>query len=170
MPGELAIIGHQHLVGAAFIDSGRVWYVLFPFILLIGVLYFLLFVVFPNIDQRVRRWWAICIPLALIVMVLDMHFPLDPYMFRGFDGLVEAFALMLFLAPLAVTPMFQAASRRRGGPILLLLPAILAPLLAFTIPRYFPGFWHTQVGILVLIVWFVIASALVRWQKGPRAR
>jgi hypothetical protein len=167
---KLAIIGHQRLAGAAFVDSGRVWLVFAPVVLLIVFLYLLL-VIFPNTDKRVRRVWAICIPLALILIMLDIHFPLDPHTFRGFDGLVETFALMLFIAPIVVTPTFQAAiSQRRGGPIPLLLAAIAPSVLSFTVPRYFPGFWHTQVGILVLIGWFVIAFALVRWQKGPRAR
>ncbi len=174
MPGELAIIGHQRLAGAAFVDSGRVWFVLAPVVLLIVFLYFLLFVIFPNTDKRVRRSWAICIPLALILMAVDVLFPFDQYTFRGLDALVLAFALMLFVAPMVLIrrPHERQSWLRGRNPMLALVAVISPALLTHVLRVYFPTFWHSEAFTFVLIAYgtFVLAYGLVRWQSGPRVR
>jgi len=141
MLGEFAIIGTQHLVSAALADPVTVGFVFAPIVLLIALLYWLLFVVFPKTDKRVRRAWAICMPVALIILVVTALFPLDRYAFRGLDAVVFAFAVMLFVGPMVLTrrPQERSSWLVDHHPKLALVSIIFPAVLTFVLRVYFPS-------------------------------
>jgi hypothetical protein len=157
----------QTLASAA-LDPTRFWLVVGPILLLISFLFFLLFVVFPNTDRRIRRTWITCMPLALILIAVDVLFPVDQFTFRGFDRVVEAGALMLFIAPVVAlrSPSDTSTAPRGKRLMLVLLLAILPALVAFTISNYLSRFRPAFICALIAYGTFVIASALVKWQSG----